>query len=367
MRIAAKAHRSDAKSSAMIPRNTAMLAFLVLAVPGLPAAHAQGGLPSLDGLYMPDPTPAPRESEKAAQRADAAQKRADAAQQRDDAVQNRLDAAYAQPAPAADWLAKAALPASRNPLLGRWRLADDNALPALASTGATDDCKSLFGAGVIAFTPDALQSVAANGQADPLRSVAYRASGKDVALVPRDPGPTPVLVLGLSGRDHLLTARLHCRLERVSDRIARDDAPTDKAAPIGASTDAWLEFLVGAAAPGKFTPIANIQMWVTHDDPAAALLKGASAKGDPAKQLSADCRNPTLCVRDWRVMTEDAAASVRTDANGHAVTPHIPAGHYYVVGYAPWGGKTLFWHRPIDLKNGLNSITLDSRNGSLVD
>ena len=344
----------------MMPRKTALLALVLLPVLA-PAADAQD-LPSLNGLYMPEASP--REGNRAAQHR-ALQKRADAAQTHDDAVQKRLDETYAQPAPASDWLAKAALPASRNPLLGRWRLINDNALPALASTGATDDCKSIFGGGVIAFAPDALQSVAPDGHAEILRRIAYRASGKDVALVPQGPGPAPLLVLGLSGRDHLLAARLHCRLERVSDRTARDTATAADSAA-GASTDAWLEFLIGAAAPGKFTPFANVQAWLTHDDPGAALLKVASAKGDPAKQLGADCRDPTLCLRDWRVMTEDAVASVHTDANGRAVTPHVPAGHYYLVSYAPYQNKTLFWRRAIDLKAGLNSVTLDNRNGSVA-
>ena len=346
----------------MMPRKTALLVFVLLPVLGVAHARAQdGGLPGLTGLYTPEATP-PGAAKPVSQRA---QKRADAAQLRDDAVQKRLDDAYAQPAPAADWLARPALPASRNVLLGRWRLADDNALPALSSTGATDDCKSLFGGGVIAFTPDALQSVAPDGHADDLRRVAYRASGKDVALVPQGAGAAPVLLLGLSGRDRLLTARLHCRLDRVSARLARDTAaPADNGA---GGAEAWLEFLIGAAAPGKFTPFANVQAWLTHDDPGLALLKAASATGDPAKQLGADCRNPTLCLRDWRAMTEDAVASVHTDANGRAVTPHIPAGHYYLVSYAPYQNKTLFWRRAIDLKAGLNSVTLDSRNGNLVD
>jgi hypothetical protein len=355
----------------MMPRTTALLAVVLL--PALMSAgRAQdGGLPALNGLYMPDATPPGAKSEP--QRQTAAQKRAAAQGARDDALQKRLDDAYAQPGPAADWLAKPALPASRNPLLGRWRLINDNALPALASMGAAEDCQSLFGGGVIAFTPDALQRVAppdgnGNGHADTLRRIAYRASGKDVALVPPDAGSAPVLLLGLSGRDHVLAARLHCRLERVSDRIARDSAaPADAASGTTATTDAWLEFLIGAAAPGKFTPFANVQAWVTRDDPGVALLKAAEAKGDPAKQLGIDCRNPTLCLRDWRVMTDGAVASVHTDANGRAVTPHIPAGHYYLVSYAPYQNKTLFWRRAIDLKDGLNSITLDSRNGSLVD
>jgi hypothetical protein len=355
----------------MMPRKTALLVFILLPVLGPMTARGQdGGLPGLAGLYMPDPAaaPSPRDSKRAAQRADAAQKRADAEQARDDAVQKRLDDAYAQPAPAADWLARAALPASRNPLLGRWRLINDNALPALASMGATDDCKSIFGGGMVAFAPDVLQSVTPDGHAEHVRPVAYRASGKDVAVVSQGPAPTPVLLLGLSGRDHLLAARLHCRLERVSDRIARDTAaPVDNAAGAASATDAWLEFLIGAAAPGKFTPFANVQAWLTHDDPGAALLKAAGVKGDPAKQLGVDCRNPTLCLRDWRVMTEDAVASVHTDANGRAVTAHVPAGHYYLVSYAPWQNKTLFWRRAIDLKAGLNSVTLDNRNGSVAE
>ena len=52
----------------MMPRTTALLAFILLPVLGTAGARAQdGGLPGLTGLYMPEPTSTPRESKRAAQ------------------------------------------------------------------------------------------------------------------------------------------------------------------------------------------------------------------------------------------------------------------------------------------------------------
>jgi hypothetical protein len=65
-------------------------------------------------------------------------------------------------------------------------------------------------------------------------------------------------------------------------------------------------------------------------------------------------------------MTAHALGSVKTDAAGHAQTPAIPAGRYYLIGVVPFEGKALLWHYGIELTPGSNLITLDDRTGSII-
>jgi len=127
-----------------------------------------------------------------------------------------------------------------------------------------------------------------------------------------------------------------------------------------------LNFDIGAATPGQFTPFAGIQIWVTREDPEASLRRaGIPQEGPLLTSLVADCHIPANCVRDWKAMTSTALGSIRTDAAGHAHTPSIPAGRYYLVGLAPYHGKALFWRQAVNLQAGSNSVMLDQTNGQL--
>jgi hypothetical protein len=118
-----------------------------------------------------------------------------------------------------------------------------------------------------------------------------------------------------------------------------------------------LKFDVGAAAPGSFTPLSGLQIWVTREDPQIAL--GAP----PATRLAADCGDVQACAQDLKLMTAKALGSVRTDAQGHAQTPHIATGRYYLVGIFPYQGHAWVWDVPINLQPGENGVTLDQTNG----
>jgi hypothetical protein len=91
-----------------------------------------------------------------------------------------------------------------------------------------------------------------------------------------------------------------------------------------------------------------------------------AAGGSLSARLLADCGDVVACTRDLTVMTAKALGSVLTDANGHAQTPTVPAGRYFLVGIAPYSGKVLFWSQPVNLQSGGNSVTLDQTNGSVV-
>jgi hypothetical protein len=239
-------------------------------------------------------------------------------------------------------------------------------------------CQSMFGKGVVAFEPNALQWVAPDGHEEILNHVAFRANGQDVVMISRDPGAMPALFFGFPDHDHAVVAAFNCTMERLGARppsVASvgpgRGSPTSQSAsasaPSSGPANSVLNFSVGAATLGSFTPFTGIRVWVTPTDPEASLMRAGFPQGPGplVRRLAADCHNPSNCVRDWKTMTSTALGSILTDAAGHARTPPIPAGHYYLVGVAPYQGKALFWRRPVNLQAGSNSVTLDPTNGSL--
>ncbi|HKB95977.1 MAG TPA: hypothetical protein VKB94_03950, partial [Rhizomicrobium sp.] len=288
--------------------------------------------------------------------------------------------------PPVNWWAKPALPPARNPLLGRWRQIASrqaqNPLAGLLGSMMAGGCQSMFGKGMVAFEPNALQWVAPDGHEEILNHVAYRANGQDVVMISRDPGAIPALFFGFPNRDHAVVAVFNCTMERLGAKPPPSIAPAapggrspapqsvSSSAPVPSPSgpaNAVLNFDIGAAAPGTFTPFAGIQIWVTREDPEAGLIRAGFPQGPGplAERLVADCRIPANCIRDWKAMTSTALGSIRTDAAGHAHTPSIPAGRYYLVGIAPYQGKALFWRRPVNLQAGSNGVVLDQTNGSL--
>jgi len=329
-------------------------------------------------------------------------------QQQNEQMLQRLDQNYQQYAPGSapgggpgrgaggpppvNWWSRPALPAEKNPLLGHWKqtgvkkisaqqiggplgglMGPGTAEAAANMLGSTlaEGCKSIFGSGVVAFEPDALQWVAPDGHEEILNHVTYRASGSEVVVLSRDAG-TVTLIFGFPNRDHAVVALFKCTMERVAaarpGTVVQSSTThsTVASAPPAGSPNSVLNFQAGAAGPGSFTPFPDIELWVTRNDPRVALAKVApAASGSLADTLAADCRMPATCIRDFRAMVAGALGAVRTDTAGMARTPSIPAGQYYVVGLTPYQGKRLLWARPVKVQPGSNTVTLDQNNGNL--
>lgn len=130
---------------------------------------------------------------------------------------------------------------------------------------------------------------------------------------------------------------------------------------------ALVRFQVGASAAGAFTPLGGAHLWVTPRDPVEALnAAGIQPIGSSLAQLSYDCQVAWVCVRDFKVMTAGAIGVVTTDAAGHAQTSQIPAGRYFVIGYAAVKGGTLVWSSPMRVTSGENTLSLDQADGFVV-
>jgi hypothetical protein len=323
-------------------------------------------------------------------------------------MQQRLDQTYRQYAPgtgggrggggggggggppAVDWWSKPPLPAAKNPLLGRWKQAAykgysdkevGGLLPGTAGIlngSFAEACKSIFGSGVIAFTPDSLSWVAPDGHEEVLNHVAYRANGNDVIMLSRDPGAIPALIFGFPSHDHAQVAVFKCSMDRLG---AQPPPRTAGAAPGSGSqaaaaaapsgpANAVLRFQVGISGPGYLSPLPGIDIAVTPEDPEAALIKagyGPGPGGSLNAKLAEDCRTAAACDRDYKTMTAHALGSVRTDAQGHAQTPQLAAGLYYILAVAAYQGRVILWRQPVNVASGANVVvTLDQTTGSYL-
>ena len=287
--------------------------------------------------------------------------------------------------------ARPLLPAAKNPLIGRWRqmpgkpveLGLVGALPGAAEVvnGAFGGaCESVFGKGTISFTPTAFNWVAPDGHEEILNRVEYRSNGADVIVIPLTPDPVP-FIFGLPDKDHAVAAFFGCTMERAPASgkplvaaPATSAAASPSPSPSPSSASAILNMTVGEMVSGSLSsPPAGTRIHVTSQDPDANLAKAGfagDASGPPIEKLFAACKisqggSQDSCTRALAALTSGAVASVATDMNGQAQAGALVPGRYYVVGFTPYKGHLLIWHMPVDLKPGVNAVTLSPQNGSV--
>jgi hypothetical protein len=280
------------------------------------------------------------------------------------------------------------VPAAQNPLLGRWRTTGGNVGMDLSSIGPLGEmsmgmmaggCESMFGK-VVVFGPSSFERVTPDGHTQVLRHVEYHGRGATIAVLARGSGTQPT-IMRLSDPDHAVSA-MGCTLQRDASggdtrpayrvrestpgaQLANAPVPPPMGAPTG-PPNATLKFQVGVSEPGRFTPLANAPLWVMAQDPRA----NYTAAGLPLPsgmpllaKLASDCRSLPVCQGEVSATVRGALGRVLTDAQGHAQTPQIAAGRYYVVGVSNIQGKPLIWVQPVNVQAGMNVVTLDQLNG----
>lgn len=366
-----------------------------------PAAFAQEN-PTTPGAI---PNPGTYQGSMALQQQEQA---ADAAQsQQNAAMMQRLDETYSAYAPGrsngrppVDWWKQPAVPPSKNPLLGSWRMGTYHGpssqqlsqtlgapMAALMSLGGEDGakglsdfleagCQSILGNGAITFEPNDFKMVNDQGRTEVHRA-AYRSRGKDLVVLTPDLGMIQSLFVGFTGHDHALVAFLNCSLDRVGGAHAGTIAETSAgragaavqaanlARPPAGPANAWMQFQVGVTAHGAFTPLPHAPVWVTTKDPramAAAAGLTVPAGSSLPDRLASDCRSIDVCKTEMVAVVHGALGRVFTDASGRAQTPQLSAGHYYVVGVSNIQGRPLIWVEPVDLRPGVNVVKLDQTN-----
>lgn len=325
------------------------------------------------------------------------------AQAENDAMQKRLDENYKYYAPGGPGAPRTAAPrgvpplksrpllaAANNPLLGLWRMGATRPInlgPVLSALDQGGVTQGAFGGGcanilgkpdtVIRFTPTQLDWVAPDGHDEILNKVEYRGDGANIIVIPTD-SDLP-LIFGMTNRDHAVVAFLGCTMSRTNTAARLGQQPAKPGAPpvaqAPATGTAILSMTVGGMLNGAFAaPPAGTQIYVTAKNPDQALVQAGfagDASGPPIEKLFAACKAPAQggnqanCSRGMSAMFAGALGAAATDPNGHAQTPAIPPGRYYLVGFSPYQGHALIWHLPIDLKAGANAVSLSPQNASI--
>ena len=287
----------------------------------------------------------------------------------------------------ASWEKRPPLAADRNPLLGRWtrptstRNSSDPfaGLQALVKGGM---CEALFGGGVFEFRTDKLVGMDERTREQELDKVEYRGDSKHVVVLPRT--TLKLMEFDVEGPNRISWTGQNCVLVRAGNASAGASAapsasgaagPVAKAAapsapPPAASSNGVLEFSVGAPSPTN--NVVGRKLWVLKEDAQVALIKAGLTSTPDASVLqnwmrACYSRSPA-CEKGAGGLKIYTVGIATTDANGHAQTPPLPAGRYWVLSDAKIANnKHVMWNQPVDVRGGNKSITLDERNATPVD
>jgi hypothetical protein len=279
------------------------------------------------------------------------------------------------------WAERPPLAPAKNPLLGRWRLVGTDAqygnnvgqLAALLGADVTNmaqslvqgtlqyGCVNMFGNGVVEFRPDALVGIGDDRKISVRYRLDYRAYGKQVAMLPRNPSLVALLVFDFNG-DRATAQGFGCVLQRVSFSRA-SASPPPSAGAMGRSS---LTLRVGYSAPsGGFTPAVAMPVFIqkrsAEESLADAGFKTAQSTAFAAWVGICGVR-VDLCTKGLQAMMANPVAGGRSDASGQIVFPDLPAGHYYVFSIGSVGGQRLIWDVPLDLRVNTNLLVIDQRN-----
>jgi hypothetical protein len=95
---------------------------------------------------------------------------------------------------------------------------------------------------------------------------------------------------------------------------------------------------------------------------------GSTVKVSPLVAWAYSCRTDSpVCKQALYEARTSFASNTKTDMNGTAMFPAVPAGTYYVLVQTIANNEHLVWDLRVDLKAGPNSITLSQRNAAPLD
>ncbi len=140
-------------------------------------------------------------------------------------------------------------------------------------------------------------------------------------------------------------------------------------APLGNAT---LSIVSGfAPTSGQPNPLANhpyVLLRNSFNDTIAQSGVNIPAGTTPFKFLGLACGNRTPdCQTIMNAIKTGAASSVHADINGRATFPGVPPGIYYLMISTRFNNQALVWLQQVQVNAGANSITLDTRNASIMN
>lgn len=299
-------------------------------------------------------------------------------------------AAAAAEAARASWQKKPPLPPEHNPLLGKWtRPASTRPNPndpfgqlqALAKGGL---CEALFGGGVFEFRPDRLVGKDERTPEQELDRVEYRGNEKHVVVLPKT--TLKLIEFDFDGPNRINWTGQNCVLVRVGSTstgssgaapaTAANTAPAKlanaaAAASAGSHSGSGGVLTLTVGATSSTDKIAGRKLWVLKGDPQFTLIKAgvtSSPYGTVLQNWMRACqKRDQICATGMQALQGQSVGFATTDASGHAQTPPLPAGRYWVLSDAKVDNKHLMWSQPVDVKGADAAVTLDQRNAMPVD
>jgi hypothetical protein len=152
-------------------------------------------------------------------------------------------------------------------------------------------------------------------------------------------------------------------------RTIGGSAPTNATLQTG---PAVLSVMSGLPAqPGTVNALAGKTFVLFKESFAGFLRRTGKFQGPPGSTnrvaplaawlYSCQIQSP-VCQQALLEARPNAVSEARADLNGKATLPGVPAGTYYLFAIAPYNKQALVWDLRVDLKPGMNLITLDQRN-----
>lgn len=137
-------------------------------------------------------------------------------------------------------------------------------------------------------------------------------------------------------------------------------------APLG---NAVLTIVSGfAAQPNGANPLGSYPCVLLRDRFGDGVAKGGvpvPAGMSAIMAYGTACANRTPdCQKFGAVWKADAISAARADATGKAILPGGAAGTYFLAISTRYNNQPIVWDMKVDLKAGMNSVTLDPRNAA---
>ena len=124
--------------------------------------------------------------------------------------------------------------------------------------------------------------------------------------------------------------------------------------------------IVSGFPAGAANPLAGHPYVLMRDSYAGALNKGGVAVPQgmsPYKFLGVACANRTPeCQKSIDAIKASSVSSIRADGKGSATFPGVPPGTYYLMISTRYNNQALVWGQAVQLRAGVNSMTLDLSN-----
>jgi len=153
-----------------------------------------------------------------------------------------------------------------------------------------------------------------------------------------------------------------------SAAMAASGASSGASTAMAGPANAALSIVSGLPTPpGQPNPLASHPYILLRDSFDSTVTRAVTVPqgSTPHKFLGFACglRTPD-CQKIVAAIQADSAGSVRSDPNGHATFPNVPAGTYYLMISANINNRVYAWEQPIQLHAGANTVTLNLSNAT---